>query len=178
MADDWVTVAVVKKGDGVGPEDEGGFTDEVGMSYSMSVAEDTAFGTAVKVEKSAVFAGGGIVAQHEVFVAGEWEFEQRSEEVFLLFEEFGVELAPGIGRAEGASELPDSMGIHFMSDDVWVVIGVGVAGWVGSRAEGWIEGNDIVAIVDIAFEHEAGEVGFEAVGGDSGWSKIAVGGQV
>ncbi len=67
------------------------------MSDSVSVAEDVSRGSAVEVEKAAVFAGGRVITEHEIFVFGEGEFEEGAVAEFLLFDEFGVEGAPGFG---------------------------------------------------------------------------------
>ena len=101
-----------------------------------------------------------------------------AEEVVMLFDEFGVEFSPGFGGAEGAGELPGAMDADFVSDGVRVFHAIGGAVRVWGGTIGGIECEDVVAIVDVAFEYEAGEAGFEAVGGDACRGEVAVGGEV
>ena len=68
--------------------------------------------------------------------------------------------------------------VYLMGNQGRVVVFVGLVKGIRSGSESWIESDDVISIVDVAFEHEAGEGGFETVCCDSGGCEIAVCGKV
>lgn len=66
------------------------------------------------------------------------------------------------------------MGADFVGDEIQVFHAIEFAVGIGSDPNAGINGNEVIAVVDVAFDYEAVEAGFEPVSGDAGRREVPV----